>query len=206
MAVGTVAAFWAVSFLFVLTPGADWAYAITAGLRHRTVLPAVGGMLSGHLLMTAIVAAGVAALLARTPMLMTGLTAAGAVYLVWLGAVMLARPAASVQAAEEPLPQSRLRQAVTGLGVSGLNPKVLLLFVALLPQFTDAAESWPVAMQIVVLGVVHTTSCAVIYTGVGAGARVVLRARPTAARLVTSVSGAAMVALGAMLLIERVTG
>ena len=35
MAGSTVAAFWAVSFLFVVTPGADWAYAITAGLRHR---------------------------------------------------------------------------------------------------------------------------------------------------------------------------
>jgi threonine/homoserine/homoserine lactone efflux protein len=43
MAGGTVAAFWAVSFLFVVTPGADWAYAIAAGLRHRVVLPAVGG-------------------------------------------------------------------------------------------------------------------------------------------------------------------
>lgn len=47
MAVGTVAAFWAVSFLFVLTPGADWAYAIAAGLRHRTVVPAVGGCCRG---------------------------------------------------------------------------------------------------------------------------------------------------------------
>ena len=31
MAVTTLAAFWAVSVLFVLTPGADWAYAIAAG-------------------------------------------------------------------------------------------------------------------------------------------------------------------------------
>ncbi|WP_394525483.1 hypothetical protein [Paenarthrobacter nicotinovorans] len=38
MPFGTLAAFWAVSFLFVITPGADWAYAISAGLRHRTVV------------------------------------------------------------------------------------------------------------------------------------------------------------------------
>ncbi|MFZ2526240.1 MAG: LysE family translocator [Rhodococcus sp. (in: high G+C Gram-positive bacteria)] len=205
VAIGAVVAFWAVSFLFVLTPGADWAYAITAGLRHRAVLPAVGGMLSGHLLMTAIVAAGVAALVAGTPTLMTVLTIAGAVYLLWLGAVMLTRPASPVQAAESGSSQSWVRQAVTGLGVSGLNPKVLLLFVALLPQFTDSAGSWPVAMQIVVLGVVHTVSCAVVYTGVGTGARVVLRARPTAARAVTTVSGVAMIVLGSVLLLERLT-
>jgi hypothetical protein len=47
MASGTMAAFWAVSFLFVITPGADWAYVIAAGLRHRVVLPAVGGLLVG---------------------------------------------------------------------------------------------------------------------------------------------------------------
>jgi threonine/homoserine/homoserine lactone efflux protein len=43
----SVIAFWGVSALFVLTPGADWAYAITAGLQRR-VLPAVLGLLTGH--------------------------------------------------------------------------------------------------------------------------------------------------------------
>jgi len=203
VAVGAVAAFWAVSFLFVLTPGADWAYAITAGVRHRTVLPAVGGMLSGHLLMTAVVAAGVAALVARTPVLMTGLTAAGAAYLVWLGVVMLSRPPASVEESDARASQSWLRQAATGMGVSGLNPKVLLLFVALLPQFTDASGSWPVALQILLLGAVHLVSCAVIYTGVGTCARVVLRARPAAMRTVATVSGIVMIGLGAVLLSEQ---
>ena len=92
MAGSTVAAFWAVSFLFVVTPGADWAYAIAAGLRHRVVLPAVGGLLAGHLAATAVAAAGVGALVARSPLLLTVLTTVGAVYLVWLGIGMLAHP------------------------------------------------------------------------------------------------------------------
>ena len=94
MAGGTVAAFWAVSFLLVITPGADWAYAIAAGLRHRLVFPAVGGLLAGHLAATAVVAAGVGALVARSPLVLTVLTAVGAAYLVWLGIGMLAHPAA----------------------------------------------------------------------------------------------------------------
>jgi threonine/homoserine/homoserine lactone efflux protein len=61
---------------------------------------------------------------------------------------------------------------VTGLGISGLNPKVLLLFSALLPEFADPAALWPVAIRIVLPGVVHTTICAVVYTGVGASALV----------------------------------
>ena len=177
MAGGRVAAFWAVSFLFVVTPGADWAYAIAAGLRHRVVLPAVGGLLAGHLAATAVVAAGVGALVARLPLLLTVLTAAGAVYLVWLGIGMLARPAVP-QAGVDEVAGSWLRQAATGAGISGLNPKVFLLFFALLPQFTDPDAAWPLAAQIAVLGLVHVTSCSVVYTGVGTGARRVLRARP----------------------------
>ena len=53
------------------------------------------------------------------------------------------------------------------------------------------------------LGLVHVASCAVVYTGVGAGARRVLRARPAAARAVTRVSGAAMIAIGIVLLAEQ---
>ena len=202
MAGGTVAAFWAVSFLFVVTPGADWAYAIAAGLRHRVVLPAVGGLLAGHLAATAVVAAGVGALLARAPLLLSVLTALGAVYLVWLGIGMLARPALP-QASVDETPRSWLRQAAKGAGISGLNPKVFLLFLALLPQFTDPNAAWPLALQIVVLGLVHVTSCAVVYTGAGTGARRVLRARPAAALAVTRCSGAAMIVIGAVLVGEK---
>ncbi len=205
MAGGTVAAFWAVSFLFVITPGADWAYAIAAGLRHRVVLPAVGGLLVGHLAATAVVAAGVGALVARSPLVLTVLTAVGATYLVWLGIGMLTRPAAPRANPEEPA-RSWLRQAATGAGISGLNPKVLLLFLALLPQFTDPDAAWPIAGQIVVLGLVHVASCAAVYTGVGTGARRVLRARPTAARAVTRFSGTAMIVIGVVLLAEQLIG
>ena len=202
MTVGTVVAFWAVSLLFVLTPGADWAYAIAAGLGHRTVLPAVGGLLVGHLAATAAVAAGVAALVARSLLVLTVLTVVGAAYLVWLGIATLARPSALDASAERPA-DSWLRQAMKGAGTSVLNPKVFLLFLALLPQFTEPDAGWPLGVQIVALGLVHVVSCAVVYTGVGAGARLVLRARPSAARVVTRISGAAMVGIGVLLLVER---
>jgi threonine/homoserine/homoserine lactone efflux protein len=46
-------------FLLIMTPGADWAYAISAGINGRRVVPAVMGLMSGHLLATLIVVAGV---------------------------------------------------------------------------------------------------------------------------------------------------
>jgi threonine/homoserine/homoserine lactone efflux protein len=202
MPAGSITAFWVLSFLFVITPGADWAYAISAGLRNR-VLPAVAGLLAGHLAATAVVVAGVGTLLAGAPVALAVLTVAGAAYLVWLGIGTLARPSVPT-AGEEQASASWWRWAARGAGVSGLNPKVFLLFLALLPQFTDPNADWPLASQIALLGLVHTASCAVVYTGVGVGARVVLGARPSAARIVTRVSGVAMILIGCFLLVEQV--
>jgi threonine/homoserine/homoserine lactone efflux protein len=204
MALTTVGAFWAVSVLFVITPGADWAYAISAGLRHASVVPAVTGLLAGHLVATGAVAAGVAALLAGSPVVLTTLIVGGAAYLVWLGVGQLTGPVAAPGAASVASDAgSWVRQLLTGFGVSGLNPKVFLLFLALLPQFVHPDAGWPVPAQIVALGLVHVASCAVVYTLVGTSARSVLRTRPTAALVVTRVSGVAMVVIGVLLVGEQ---
>ena len=202
MAIGAVTGFWAVSLLLVLVPGADWAYAIAAGLRGSSVLPAVAGLLTGYVALTAVVAAGVAALLARWPLLLTTLTALGALYLLWLGISTLARPSAPASESGEGV-QSWARQALRGAGISGLNPKALLLFVALLPQFVTRGAAWPFAAQIVLLGLVHTANCGVVYTGVGTAARRVLRARPATTAVIARCSGAAMIVIAALLLTER---
>ncbi|MBA1291603.1 LysE family translocator [Pseudomonas japonica] len=198
MSFSTFAAFWAVSFLFVITPGADWAYAIAAGMRGRLVVPAVGGLLSGHLLATLIVAAGVGGLIARFPRVMVVMTLMGAGYLIWLGINVLRHPSVPKAGADDL--GSGLRWAIKGACISGLNPKVFLLFLALLPQFTEPNSSWPIPAQMVLLGLVHTFSCAVIYLLVGFGSEVILRARPRAALLVSHFSGAAMILVGLLLI------
>lgn len=201
MTVSVLAAFWAVSFLFVITPGVDWAYVISAGIRGRWVVPAVAGLLSGHLLATLIVAAGAGALLAANPVAMSVMTVVGALYLLWMGVNMLWKPSTPQAGSEKA--DSWGSWAVRGFCVSGLNPKVFLLFLALLPQFTDPLSNWPVATQILALGGLHAVSCGIIYLMVGYGARSVLQTRPAAARTVSRLSGVAMIAIAAMLLGER---
>jgi threonine/homoserine/homoserine lactone efflux protein len=93
-----------------------------------------------------------------------------------------------------------------GIGISGLNPKALLLYFSLFPQFIDPAGAWPVAGQTGLLGSLHMTACAVVYLTVGVLARTVLRTRPAAARAVTRVSGAMMIVIGGFLLVERLAG
>ncbi|MHC6225079.1 LysE family translocator [Pseudomonas sp. X10] len=202
MTLNILAAFWAVSFLFVITPGVDWAYAICAGMRRRMVVPAVAGLLCGHLVATIVVAAGVGSLVGRHPVALTVLTVAGSAYLLWLGIGMVLRPSL-LQAAEAQANESWSRWAVKGVCVSGLNPKVFLLFLALLPQFTNPMADWPVPVQIIALGLVHAVSCGVIYLLVGFSARAVLQTRPLAAKFVSRLSGTAMIVIALILLAEQ---
>ncbi|GAA0685602.1 LysE family transporter [Kitasatospora atroaurantiaca] len=205
MDAGTVAAFLAVDLLLVFTPGADWAYAIAAGLRNRSVLPAVAGLVAGYAGYTLLAVAGLVVIVAGSPSLLTALTVLGAAYLMWLGRNVLARPV-GLHASTDAVAASPWQTMLKGAGISGLNPKALLLYFSLFPQFIDPAAGWPVAAQTGLLGTLHMASCAVVYLAVGVLARTVLRARPSAARAVTRVSGAMMIAIGGFLLVERLAG
>ncbi len=213
MAASSIAAFWAVSFLLIIVPGADWAFTISAGLNGGSALPAVSGIVVGYAAMTIVVGAGVGALVARSPGLLTVLTLTGGLYLMWHGARTFARPSvpgappdalADERADARADARGRTNRAtlVKGAGVSGLNPKGLLLFLALLPQFTNPHWSWPLAVQLGFLGLVFMITCAVFYFCLGSVARKILRARPAAARAVSRLSGAAMIVIGALLIAE----
>jgi threonine/homoserine/homoserine lactone efflux protein len=90
-----------------------------------------------------------------------------------------------------------------GGGDQHAQPEGVLAVFGAAAAITEPDTGWPLGLQIVALGLVHVVNCAVVYTGVGAGARVVLRARPSAARVVTRISGAAMVGIGVFLVVER---
>jgi threonine/homoserine/homoserine lactone efflux protein len=203
MSLSAVLAFWAVCLVLIIVPGVDWAFVISAGLRNRSVVPAVGGLVLGYTVLTAIVAAGVGTLVARDPVLLTALTAAGGGYLIWRGAATLAAPAPDLRLASAAAAAPAGPTLARGLGVSGLNPKGLLLFLALLPQFTDRHGSWPLPGQLVLLGVVFTLTCGAFYLGLGSVVRAVLLPRPWTARAVTRLSGASMIVIGVVLLAER---
>jgi threonine/homoserine/homoserine lactone efflux protein len=202
MAVGSIAAFWVVALLLIIVPGADWAFTIGSSLRGHSALAAVSGLVLGYAAVTVVVAAGVGALVAGTPVILTGLTIVGGLYLVWHGARTFAHPAATGTPAG---PAARTNRAVLvkGMGVSALNPKGLLLFLALLPQFTNPRWSLPVGVQLGLLGVVFMASCAAFYLCLGSLAGRILHARPAAARVITRLSATAMIVIGALLLAER---
>lgn len=205
MALNTLMAFWGVSILFIITPGIDWAYTIAAGIRGKVVVPAVLGLVSGHFLATLVVAAGVGALVASQPMILTILTLCGAFYLLWMGVSLFRQPATiSTMPTGNGVDDSHYRWAIKGICVSGLNPKVLLLFLALLPQFIETTTTWSVTTQIATLGAVHLLSCTIIYLLVGLSAQALLKTRPQATKIVSRISAILMVLIAVLLLTEQV--
>jgi threonine/homoserine/homoserine lactone efflux protein len=197
-------AFLVVAGALACTPGVDWAYSITAGLKQRSFVPAVAGLCGGYVLHTVLLVAGLAALLTGVPGMLGWLTVAGAAYLLWLGLTTIRTwRGASFGSAELRAPANQFRTFLQGMGTSGINPKGLLFYVALVPQFVSPEASLPVPVQSGLLGLTFVLLVAVVYSCVALLARRLLHSRPEAARKVTLTSGIIMVALGAVLLSEQ---
>ncbi|MFT8956699.1 MAG: LysE family translocator [Gluconobacter oxydans] len=199
MHIETLVSFWAFSLLFVFTPGADWAYVISAGMQRNRVAPAVIGLLAGYVILTCLVSTGVGIFIANNHVMMTVLAIVGSAYLAWLGWNMIRNP--PMPHAERELPSGSWSEwAIRGVCVSGLNPKAFLFFLAFLPPWTDARGIWSVPLQIMALGGTYTASCSLVYSLVGVGANAFLKERPNAAKMLGQFSGVAMFLIAAVII------
>ena len=136
------------------TPGPAVLYVVSVALTRdaRAGMAAALGILVTNVVYFAISATGVAALILASGRLFEALKWIGAGYLVWIGLRMLFSRAAPVAATQ---PTQRVQRAfLRGLVVQGANPKALVFFVAMLPQFVDPTA--PVAWQMFVLGASST--------------------------------------------------
>ncbi|GAB6939973.1 LysE family translocator [Isoptericola variabilis] len=144
------------SLAALAVPGPSVVYVVARATAHgrRAGLWSMAGLETGAALHVAAAAAGLSALLARSPALFDAVRWAGAAYLVWLGVREL-RAARTVGAvtgdAGAPSSPRRWRLFADGVLVDVLNPKTALFFLAFLPQFADPARG-PVAPQLALLG------------------------------------------------------
>ena len=144
--------------LLCLTPGPAVLFVFAHGLRYggRHSLWANLGILSGNAFYFAVSATGLGMLVKTSHTAFTVVKLAGAAYLVYLGVRMMFGTGESLHgnAAAPALPGlSVLRR---GFILQAANPKALIFFTALLPQFVVAGE--PIARQMLILG---TTSIVV---------------------------------------------
>jgi threonine/homoserine/homoserine lactone efflux protein len=193
--------FAAAAFLLIVIPGPSVLFVVGRGmaLGRRAALATVVGNAAGEYTQIVLVAFGAGAVVARSVAVFTVFKLVGAAYLVVLGVRAIRRRhslAQVVDAANEP--RSAVRIVREGFVVGVSNPKSLVFFAAILPQFVDQSRGHA-ALQMLVLGLVFVAIALVSDSawGMAAGtARLWLSRSPRRLAAIGGASGAVMIGLG----------
>ena len=204
LSLAQAAGFLAAALLITLAPGPDNLMVLSLGLARgrRAGLAFGAGCALGCLNHTLLAALGVSALLAASPLAFTGLRWAGGLYLLWLGLQAL-RGGGGTALQQAPADRPA-RLFLKGLAVNAINPKVVLFFLAFLPQFVDPARG-SAALQLLQLGGLFTLQALLVFGAIGhfagqAGER--LARQPAIGRWLDRVAGGVFVLLGLRLLLK----
>ena len=197
--------FCATDTVLCLTPGPAVLLVVSQAMSRGmwSGLAASLGILATNAVYFALSATGVGALLVGSSRVFIVVKWLGAIYLVWMGARMILTTRAAVQR-PETAPETSTRSAFSlGVVTQGANPKAIVFFTAILPQFVDPSAA--IVPQIVILGI---TSIAIelgvlsAYVATCHAARGLVGETRFARRL-QRLGGAFLVAAGAKLAISR---
>lgn len=145
-------------YVLIVIPGPSVLFVISRGvaLGRRAALASVLGNAGGLLLQLVLVAIGIGSIVASSDAVFTVIKLLGAAYLIYLGARnVLRRKSLSAlftpSSAVEPKPLRRIMRE--GFFVGSTNPKGVLIFTAILPQFIDRSQGH-VTVQLALLGAI----------------------------------------------------
>ncbi|MGY3684690.1 threonine/homoserine/homoserine lactone efflux protein [Streptomyces sp. TE33382] len=194
-------AFAAMSFLLIVIPGPSVLFVIGRALAQgrRAALTTVAGNTLGAYVLILAVALGIGSIVERSVLVFTVLKLAGAAYLVYLG-VKAWRQRGSLQTTftTEQNQQGGRRTMWEGFAVGVANPKTLVFFAAVLPQFVDRAQG-NVVLQMLLLGLVFNIiamACDSLWGLAAATGRDWFARSPRRLSLVGGVGGLTMIGLG----------
>jgi threonine/homoserine/homoserine lactone efflux protein len=141
------------AFMLNVAPGPDMLYVIgrSVGQGRKAGIVSSLGVFVGCWVHILAAAFGIAALLRSSPVAFNVVRYAGAGYLLYLGARMIAQK--TDLARPELEPENLMSIFRQGVITNVLNPKVAMFFLAFLPQFVDARRG-NIAWQIVLLGLI----------------------------------------------------
>jgi len=193
--------------LITASPGPDNLLVLGLGMskgRKQGMVFGLGCAL-GCLSHTLLAVLGVSALIAASPVAFTVLRVGGGLYLVWLGYNALRSQGGSTTSDGNAAPQSLRSLFAKGLVANAINPKVVLFFLSLLPQFVIPANG-NVPGQMLALGVTFTVQAAILFGLLGWFAGAIgtwLNRKPGAGKWLDRIAGTVFVALGIKLIVAR---
>ncbi|WP_419999598.1 LysE family translocator [Streptomyces boninensis] len=196
-----LAAFAVAALALVLVPGPNLIYILTRSVAQgrRAGLFSALGVETGTLVHVSAAVVGVSAVIAHSEVAFAVLKYTGAGYLLYLGIrALFSRSAALAPGEAEPVPLTRVYWDAVLVQV--LNPKVILFFLAFLPQFvTPGAGPAATRSQLLVLGLTlsaigFSVNCLVTYAGGSLSSR--LANRPKALRRQRYAVGGVYLGLG----------
>jgi threonine/homoserine/homoserine lactone efflux protein len=164
-------AFLAAACVLTVTPGVDSAMVLRAATidGRRSAVFASTGIALGCLIWGAAVSLGLGTILHASDLAYTILKSAGAAYLLWLGAKLLLKPRAGLDASTDQPVSSGFKSAFSrGLLTNLLNPKIGVFYVTFLPQFVPADAN--IAGYSFFLAVLHVALTLVWFTALIAAA------------------------------------
>lgn len=135
--------FLAMATATVFSPGPGVVMTLSNALRYglRGSFGGILGIAAGALVVAALSATTLGAVVAASALAFTVLKFAGAGYLAWLGIKLWRAPA--FRFAEKTAQQAHAgRRFVEGLSLQLTNPKAILFFLSVLPQFIDPARGY----------------------------------------------------------------
>jgi threonine/homoserine/homoserine lactone efflux protein len=201
---GHLLAFTLISFALIVVPGPNVLFVVSRSLqlgRTAGVAAALGGQIGVYAQVTA-VAFGIGVLVERSVAVFTVIKLAGAAYLIYLGVQAVRHRKSLAEALGTTMTKKTpLRSLGDGVLVGATNPKVIVFFVAVLPQFVERSAGH-LPLQMLLLGAIFI-GIAVISDGswaLAAGtARAWLARSPRRLELIGGAGGLAMIGIGASL-------
>ncbi|MDJ0952238.1 MAG: LysE family translocator [Acidimicrobiia bacterium] len=201
----SIAAFAALSFALIVVPGPSVMFVVSraVALGRRAALLTVAGNAAGVYVQVLLVAVGLGVVVEQSVLAFNAVKLLGAGYLIWLGwSAFVHRRELAID--PDTVTGSRRSVFVDGFIVGVANPKAIVFFAAILPQYV-ATGGAPVAIQMALLGIVFILIALISDSlwGVAAGtARSWLTGSPQRLERLGGLGGLVMIGLGLQLAVS----
>jgi threonine/homoserine/homoserine lactone efflux protein len=198
------------AMVIILAPGPSVLFVIARAIAwgRKTAVFTVAGNVTGAFALSTLVAIGLGPVLQRSDLAYAAIQWGGGLYLMYLGvdAIRHRRVHAEDMRNQGDVAPGIMRSMRDGFWVGGLNPKGLVFYAAVLPQFVDR-EKGNVALQLIFLGAVFSILAFVSdgTWGLLAGtARHWLATDPKRLEKLRATGGTVMIILGISVLISAI--